>query len=178
MNELSSVLSLIAIGVFLFGPYNTYRVDRLRQEMFSLRDELFDRARLGEIRFDSAAYKATRALLNGMIRFSHRISFARLFAFRALMTERAIDRAQDELLSAMNASSEADRELCKRFIVHANVLILKHVLSSPLVVMFLIPQVLVLIASRIGIDVAEKLVDMCKRQFADLDRLALREGRA
>lgn len=178
MNELSSILSLIAIAAFLLGPYNTLRVDRLRQQVFALRDELFDRARKGEIRFDSAAYMATRTLLNGMIRFSHRISFSRLFAFRMLMTERAKDGAPDDLASAMNASSEADRELCKAFILHANVLVLRHVMSSPLVVMFLFPQVLVLIASRIGIDVAGRLVDLCKRQFADLDRLALREGRA
>jgi len=46
--------------------------DLLRQNLFEVRDSLFDDARAGKIAFDSPAYRNTRLMLNGMIRFGHR----------------------------------------------------------------------------------------------------------
>lgn len=176
MNELMSVLSLAGIAAFLFFPYNAYRVDSIRQKTFALRDALFDEARQGNIGFDSPAYGATRALLNGVIRFSHRISFSRMIAFRFLITERLVADMNDGLTQAMNDSSSADRELCHKYIRSANILVLQHVLSSPLVLIFVIPQVLAMVLRKVGFDFAGRIVNACKQQFAEFDRIAFREG--
>lgn len=48
--------------------------DYTRQELFTLRDELFDYAADGHISFDDEAYLTTRTMINGVIRFTHSVS--------------------------------------------------------------------------------------------------------
>jgi hypothetical protein len=48
--------------------------DYTRQELFKLRDELFDYAADGQISFDDEAYLTTRTMINGVIRFTHSVS--------------------------------------------------------------------------------------------------------
>lgn len=50
-------------------------MDRFRQDIFKLRDQLFDEARDGLINFDHPAYGMLRKTMNGYIRFAHRLSF-------------------------------------------------------------------------------------------------------
>lgn len=176
MIELMSIFSLAALAAFLLFPYNSYRVEKVRQRAFALRDELFDEVRNGNIQFDSPAYSATRSLLNGLIRFSHRISFSRMISYRVIMRDMTYSPALDGLKQAMNASSTADRELCNRYIMRANVLVAEYVLSSPFVLIFIIPPVVGVILSKTGIDVAGRIVKVCKQQFADFDRIAYKEG--
>lgn len=178
MIELMSVISLAAIGVMLFFLYNTFRVESIRQRIFSLRDELFDEALKGNISFNSQAYIATRSMLNGVIRYSHRISFARMIAYRCMMTDQAIKGAPDGLLQAMNASSTHDRALCGQYIIKANVTVAKYVLGSPLVLALFIPPIIGIILSKIGYDIAGRMVQICRQQFADFDRIVFAEGQA
>jgi hypothetical protein len=178
MNELMSVLSLIGISAFLLFPYNSFRIDNVRQKTFALRDKLFDEARLGNIGFDSPAYGATRSMLNGVIRYSHRISFSRMISFRLLISDRMMKDSGDGLARAMSASSAADRELCSKYISNLNVIVFEHVFSSPFVLIFVIPQVLAITLSKIGFDFAGRIVQVCKQQFAEFDRIAFREGQA
>jgi len=71
-----------SVGVVLwlfFGLYKEYRVDKLRHQLFQIRDGLFDKAMAGDIEFNHSAYGITRITLNGMIRFAHELSFYRVF---------------------------------------------------------------------------------------------------
>ncbi len=177
MNELVSAISLAALALFLFVPYNAYRVDRLRQKIFALRDELFDDARDGRIRFDSEAYGATRSLLNGVIRYSHRISFAKMLTLQLLMRGQASPPSLDGLAQAMRSAPGEDRELCHAYINRANYLIVEHVLMSPSVLMFVLPQLLWVVFRKAGVDVAGRAVELCRQQFAEFDRIAFQEGK-
>jgi len=58
----------------------------LRQRLFSLRDELFDFAREGNVDFRDPGYVVLRASINSVIRFSHQISVTRLFTFVVLQS--------------------------------------------------------------------------------------------
>lgn len=49
-----------------------YLLDRFREELFILRDDLFDYAAAGNIDFDDPNYGAVREWLNGSIRLAHR----------------------------------------------------------------------------------------------------------
>jgi hypothetical protein len=72
---------LWAFAVFL---WRRHAVEKFRQDMFSLRDSLFDLAdanRESEFTFGTPAYEEFRNELNGIIRFAHRISFARAMLF-------------------------------------------------------------------------------------------------
>jgi hypothetical protein len=55
-----------------------YRVAAFRERLFSLREQLFTIAVQGKMSFDDPAYSELRSLINGMIRFAHRITFLTL----------------------------------------------------------------------------------------------------
>lgn len=82
LEQIASVLHLymavVILGVFVFWLWRGYRVDRLRQQLFALRDELFDYAAAGAVAFEHPAYTRLRRTLNGVIRFSHRATFLQL----------------------------------------------------------------------------------------------------
>lgn len=61
-----------------------YGIDKFRQEMFAVRDDLFDYAARGEISFNHPAYIQLRNLANGLIRFAHRMTLWRILAMFAL----------------------------------------------------------------------------------------------
>jgi hypothetical protein len=72
---------LWAFAVFL---WRRHTVEKFRQDMFALRDSLFDLAdanRESEFTFGMPAYEEFRKELNAIIRFAHRISFARAMLF-------------------------------------------------------------------------------------------------
>ncbi|MHB8500023.1 MAG: hypothetical protein ACYDCG_02095 [Candidatus Acidiferrales bacterium] len=54
------------------------RLDEFRQQMFLIRDELFDYAAAGKINFDEGAYRLLRKSMNGFIRYGHQLTFFRL----------------------------------------------------------------------------------------------------
>ena len=57
------------------------RQERLRQDLFELRDQLFDYARSGSIGFSDRAYVLLRTNINSMLRFAHLMSATRIFTF-------------------------------------------------------------------------------------------------
>lgn len=82
MNEIELVL-YFAIAAFaawwlFFVEYRSYLLAKARQDLFSVRDELFAAAERGDLAFDSRAYRMTRQLLNGGINAAHRLSLMRV----------------------------------------------------------------------------------------------------
>jgi hypothetical protein len=176
MNELVSAISLCVLVFILLGPYQRFRVDKVRQELFAIRDELFDQARDGKISFESEAYRATRTTLNGAIRFAHRLSFSRLIMFGVMLKHRA--DAGAGFTRAMNASSARDRELCRAYMARADIAMITYVFSSPLVIALIVPQILIVVLARFGYSVAEGVLRKCKSQIADFNRVFYLEGRS
>src|ERR1035438_863123 len=70
----STVLFILLIVVW-FGFWSSVRIDSFRQNMFALRDELFDYASSGKISFSDPAYRLLRQSMNGFIRHAHRLTF-------------------------------------------------------------------------------------------------------
>lgn len=75
-NEASIISALVSI-LFLMGIHHQlkkYFLDDGRQDLFVIRDKLFDIAADGHISFSAAPYKASRAFINDMIRYGHHLS--------------------------------------------------------------------------------------------------------
>jgi hypothetical protein len=76
---LTEILALFALGLSLwylwFVLAREYFEHKLREDLFAVRDEFFDAAVAGTTNFDSEAYRRTRLVLNGMIRYAHEFSF-------------------------------------------------------------------------------------------------------
>ncbi len=69
----------IFLIVLFMRLWPAYRLDYFRQNMFALRDELFDYAAEGHISFNDPAYKLLRQSMNGFIRYAHYLTFFRMF---------------------------------------------------------------------------------------------------
>ncbi|WP_411383621.1 hypothetical protein ACK3BK_01530 [Pseudomonas sp. L7] len=69
----------VGLGFIIYIEWKKYRLDKLRFELFRIRDELFVSAEEGKLSFEDESYKITRASLNGMIRYSHDLSFMDVF---------------------------------------------------------------------------------------------------
>jgi hypothetical protein len=86
MNNAAFELLIASLGAGLcwtlwFYFVKEYRVEAFRERLFSIRDELFLFAADGNVAFDNPAYTDLRDLINGMLRFAHRISFLTLLTF-------------------------------------------------------------------------------------------------
>jgi len=73
---LSSLVSLLLIIVLYFVLYRRYALDNYRDQIFKVREALFDLAMDNKsLSFRSEVYRNFEILLNNNIRFAHRISF-------------------------------------------------------------------------------------------------------
>jgi len=83
--QLANVLQFLVVAIFLivvlFKILPEVRLDSFRQQMFEIRDELFDLAADGHISFQHPAYILLRRQMNGFIRYGHQLT-----VFRMLMS--------------------------------------------------------------------------------------------
>ena len=70
---LRASVSVGLLGI-LYYLWQDYRLDALRHRLFVLRDELFDMGAAGLIPFSHPAYTMLRSLINGYLRFGHRLN--------------------------------------------------------------------------------------------------------
>src|SRR5437762_8464353 len=72
----TAVVVVVALLVF-FWMIATVRLDTLRQQLFALRDEMFDYALQQKLSFSDPAYVQLRDLMNGLIRYGHHLTIDR-----------------------------------------------------------------------------------------------------
>src|SRR2546425_10001640 len=73
-----SAIALILFLIVLFCALSRLRLDTFREQLFTIRAELFDYAASGKIDFSHPAYRLLRQSMNGFIRYGHQLSFFRL----------------------------------------------------------------------------------------------------
>lgn len=111
--------------VILYMQWKRYRLDKLRFKLFAIRGRLFDEAKIGVISFDDEAYKLVRHNINGMIRYSHKLSLLNLFLFRRVRKksyfETRLKSYNERVHRAINALSPEGREVvdgCMKAVHH------------------------------------------------------------
>ena len=96
----------IAIGGLagLYVLFRDYRVDKVRDDLFALRDELFDYAWENTL-FEDDGYTKLRTIMNAMLRYAHKLTFARLLL--TLLLLRATRPREDPYLEWRSAVRKA-----------------------------------------------------------------------
>jgi hypothetical protein len=140
---LSSLFSIAGLWWLLFWLYRDQRIDRFRQEVFDLRDNLFDLAVAGAVRFDDPAYGMLRSTMNGFIRFGHRISLLQFLLFAFLRESGDLMRSgrwfEEHWKTHVAGLVPEVRDTLERLRLRLDLAVLKHVvLSSPLLVVSLV----------------------------------------
>jgi hypothetical protein len=183
MNEnisaLVAVSSIAGLVFMAFWLYRDYRVDVFRQEMFALRDSLFDKATAGLIEFEAPAYGILRSTMNGFIRFGHRLTLPNVFFI--VLTQARISRGagstsfKRELNSSLETLTASQRALIQKYNEDINFLIVRHLLlSSPLLLISVVVPLIVTVAAG---SLVGKVVKALGRPLDRLDSLALAEGK-
>ena len=131
----STLLSLIVLIFVMFSLWPGQRMDIFRQQMFALRDELFDFALEGGIEFDNPAYTQLRELMNGFIRYAHNLTPYRtlMFYLRWKCTSLEPERGWAEAWErALSEHTEKDtRAKLEEFHSRASMLAFSYLILSP-----------------------------------------------
>lgn len=145
---LQTSIGLLALWV-VWQLWRDYALDKCRQDLFTIRNELFDMAIRREhgIGFDAPVYGQLRQTLNGIIRFAHTISFTRLIIFQLLAgtPSRIVVRTERLIKEVQNTKLREDlKELQRR----AGVSIVKYLVkTSPLYFLVILVRVVITLAT-------------------------------
>jgi hypothetical protein len=133
---LQACLGLAILWLLIFYCWPGYFLDRVRQELFGLRDELFDAAAKGAVSFGSPAYRTLRDLMNGMIRFAHKMTsvhISLLVLYRLVVSPLPRVRAVDRWKAELESVSESERRIFLAFHDRMFRIVCRHLIwKSPL----------------------------------------------
>lgn len=135
--SIDTTIKLLVLWVLIYWAYRPYRIDSLRQRLFALRDELFDLAADGHIEFSDPAYWRLRLAINGMIRFAHRISFARL-VFTSVLFSPVLADASSYVRwreSVKRVDSAKTQERLRQIHHQMSLILVRHMVSGSVVLM-------------------------------------------
>lgn len=145
-------ISLSVGWIVLFWFYRDYSVDKFRQEMFALRDEMFDAANAGEIPFDHPSYRLLRSAMNGYIRFGHRLNLLSILFFIASLDEDSKEWIEENGLQARLDKAAASlpenaRKQVKNYRLQMELLVAKQLIygSPVLAASIILPAVFTMI---------------------------------
>jgi hypothetical protein len=151
VTELSAIcgsLLSLALGVLLvFAVWPEQRVDVFRQDMFTLRDELFDFAADGNVSFEEPAYLLLRELMNGFIRYAHNLTpYRTLMSFlrwKCFSGEPTSASAENLNKAIGEVADTVVREKLQNFHSRAAALVMSQLVLSPVFLVLSVPLVIV-----------------------------------
>ena len=131
---LQSLLTLVVLAVVVLWLWPEQRNDLFRQQMFAIRDDLWDFADAGNISFDDPAYVLLRQLMNGLIRYAHNLTPYRIFfsflRWKYTHTQPTGPWAES-WNEALNQLDDKTKETLQRFHARATDLVLGQIVLSP-----------------------------------------------
>ena len=175
----ASGLSLAGLWILYFWFFWKYRIDKTRQELFAIRDELFDYAASGDISFDDPAYGLLRTTMNGMVRFTHEIYFldlVALFISKYLSTTPGnfTERFNEEINRIQ--SIEARKKL-KEFHIRMNMVIVEHLIKSSIPLLVLAILLVIIIVIQEGWENIKAVLASKFPGISEIDTIAAEVGR-
>jgi hypothetical protein len=131
------------IWYLYFELYKEYAIDCFRQDVFELRDNLFDDAAKGLIDFNHPAYCLLRRTMNGNIRYSHRVSILNSLIIAIMFRNSELKKAgfsfEEKLKLAMDGLDVEVKEKILNYRKKLQVIFLKHLVrESPITFFFLL----------------------------------------
>jgi hypothetical protein len=145
ITSLASLASLFGICYLLFWRYRSLRVDKFRQDMFELRDDLFDFAAAGNIDFNGRAYGILRSTMNGYIRHAHRMTLWHVIFLGLFVNQKDMDIIDtfDERWALANKRLPGEvKQKLEEFHARMEMLVTKHFFTAAPEFFILIPILL------------------------------------
>lgn len=150
INALSALVTLGMGLVFFYVIWRHYVVDVTRQDLFELRDQLFDLAAEGKLEFNSNRYKTLRRIFNANIRFTHELDWVHILAFyfaakfkkKGVITKNAM-----HVMHLVNTiDDEKTRHEVMKIMTKMHLVTAWHLFRTSFVLLLLTPVVVILVA--------------------------------
>lgn len=136
-------LTLAALWIFFIWLHHDYRVDLLRFRVFIARDKLFTYAEQGKISFDAPAYNLTRRMLNGSLRFAHRMTLSNIIVVGLLQKQynpKGGEKYHVRLKKSLHGLSFEQKKMILEIHTELHFYMLSHVVNvSPLLFPLTLP---------------------------------------
>ena len=174
---------LIAAFWYLLFQIRNFLTDTFRQEMFTLRDQLFIEASKGLIDFNHPAYGMLRETMNGYLRFSHQISFLSCaFVFLLPSTRKDLNNPSLSFDYRWNRKMKGlpveTKDTLKAYRKEMHKLVLGYLwLTSPLAIFLSIIFLIVAIPTSIGKSIKDRIASTLSKPVRDLDSTAMAYGK-
>jgi hypothetical protein len=153
LTVLSSLLSLAGLVYLYFWIYRGFIVDSFRQDLFHLRDEVFDYAADGNISFDHDNYGMLRSTINGYIQHAHRMTLWHALVLNLFIRDKEMSgfKGFDERWSRIQRNlTPESKEAMNAFRKRMDDIVFRYVmLSAPECVLLTFPVVLLIVAIEI-----------------------------
>lgn len=133
INVLLVGILFVSLWIFYFWFYRDYCIDRTRQKLFAIRDELFDFAADGNISFDDPAYGFLRRSLNGVIRFTYKIDLINVIMLYVVKPTKKVPPPEDLF---KHIESEETRKRLKIIFIKMNIIVFTHLIKVSIPMMF------------------------------------------
>lgn len=129
------------LWILFFWMYRSYRLDAFRQELFAIRDELFDLASAGEIGFDDRVYQMLRGSLNWNIQFGHKTGFLDLVCHYIFVGKNEYEDAQvskycEAWKTAVESLTPESRKKVEALRSRSHVAVFKQIIFTSAILMF------------------------------------------
>lgn len=137
----------VVLWIMFFTIHRNYHVALTRQRLFVIRARLFNAALEGKISFDDPAYNLVRQALNGMIRFTHNLSFLRWFAIVILnryVHKDLLAHFNIQFNQALEKLTNEQKQLLLSALADAHWQILRHLMSVSLLWVLFKPASIIL----------------------------------
>lgn len=99
MEAMLSIASLAIVWFLVSSAWPSYRLAAFRQDLFDVRDALFDVAMANPDLFKHESYRLLRNRINITIRFAHKFTTTRLIITMILLKKKRISVTEDWLLT-------------------------------------------------------------------------------
>lgn len=190
-NILTTILFFISIAVLWnihFWLYKDFVVDHYRQNLFELRDKLFDEATSGLIEFSHPAYCVLRRTMNGFIRFGHttgilNILLSYFFVRKNPIAKKAKYTFDNKFNESIKDLDEPTKKRLFEYRKELNLLLAKQLLmESPLFFFFLGVTLIILVVPVILFivfynEISKKFKEIASVELNTLESTALSVGR-
>src|SRR5260221_5334180 len=123
---LISVLALFGLWIAVYYLWRDYRSDAFREDIFSVRDEMFLWAARRNISFDHPAYRILRDRMNVLLRHAHEFTLTRM---AIILTTHSAEKSEILMRweAAVEELPEETQEKIREFNARVAIFVLQHV---------------------------------------------------
>jgi hypothetical protein len=124
---LSSLLGLFGLWIVVNYLWRDFRNDAFREDIFSVRDEMFLYAAQNKISFEDPAYTWMRGRMNGLLRHGHGLTLTRLLLLATICQDMNPPASLLAWEFAVEKLPSEVRDKLREFNLRTSIYVLQHV---------------------------------------------------